>query len=59
MNVYRVEYRRHLLSARKYRVTVHAVDADEARAKAQVRDPQLVQVTSTKNRGSVREAVVS
>lgn len=53
MNVYSVRYRRSVLSPRTYRVTVRALDADEARAKAAIRDPELLSTVAVKNRGPV------
>lgn len=57
MNNYQVRGRHHLLSRREYRFSVRAVDADEARVKAKIRDPQLVQV-NVKNRGPVEAVTV-
>jgi hypothetical protein len=59
MNVYSVRYRRDALSRREYRMTVHAASADEARAKAAVRDPGFLNTVEVKHRGSVAEGTFS
>jgi hypothetical protein len=59
MTRFTVYYRRSILANRVYRVTVTASDPDEARAKAAIRDPEYTVSVAVKNRGLVREAVVS
>lgn len=58
MNNYSVRYRRHPLSNREYRVTVRALNADEARIKAAIRDPEYVSSVSVHNNGIVHSVVI-
>jgi hypothetical protein len=57
MTRYRVTYRRDLTS-RRYYVTVTARDADEARVKAAIRDPEYLSSIQVKNEGPIRELVM-
>ena len=58
MNDYQVRYRRDWMSRREYRVTVRAVNADEARVKAAIRDPQYLSSIEVKHRGVVESVTV-
>lgn len=54
---YRCVYRRDV-SGRRHYMTVTARSADEARAKARIRDPQYLASIQVKNVGEVRELIL-